>query len=184
MEPRLCKTTTAYRRGHSCETTLLALVEKWKNAVDCKKVVGVPSMDMSKAFDSLYHPLLIKKLEAYGLSSKATTLLHSYFSDRYCQVRINNYAESEWVRVNRGCSQGSNLGPVLWNFYQNDLPLNINKSELMMYAYDYELYVIGNDIVEIQTTLTDEGKLTSQTNYRVILKNIRPCALDQKMIWN
>mgnify|MGYP001800675578 CR=1 FL=1 len=157
MEPRLCKTTTALRRGHSCETTLLALVDKWKNAVDCKKVVGVLSMDMSKAFDSLYHPLLIKKLEAYGLSSKATTLLHSYFSDRYCQVRINNYAESEWVRVNRGCPQGSNLGPVLWNIYQND-----NKSESMMYADDHQLYVTGNDIVEIQTTLTDEGKLTTE----------------------
>ena len=60
---------TAYRKTHSCETTLLGLIEDWKQAVHSKQLVCVLSTDMSKAFDCLSHFLTIKKLEAYGFGS-------------------------------------------------------------------------------------------------------------------
>ena len=66
-DPTLYNRVTAYRSKHSCETTLLSLVEDWKQAVDNKELVTVLSTDMSKAFDSLCNPLIIKKLEALWL---------------------------------------------------------------------------------------------------------------------
>ena len=67
MDPILSDNSTAYRKSHSCETTLIRLVEEWKMELDCGKLVGMLSTDMSKAFDSLYSPLLIKKTRIISL---------------------------------------------------------------------------------------------------------------------
>ena len=56
----------AYRRQHSCETSLIKLTEDWRRCLDNKKIVVVISMDLSKAFDSISRQLLIAKLKAYG----------------------------------------------------------------------------------------------------------------------
>ena len=56
MNSKLSHNLTAYRKGQSCETSLIGLVERWKLAVDNRNVVGILSTDMSKAFDSLYPP--------------------------------------------------------------------------------------------------------------------------------
>jgi hypothetical protein len=78
IENKKSDNMTAYRKGHSCETTILKLVENWKIDIDNKKLVGVVSTDMSKAFDSLYPPLIVKKLEAYNFSESSLKLLRSY----------------------------------------------------------------------------------------------------------
>ena len=72
-------TITAYRAKNSCETTLIRLTEIWRAKLDSKKVVGVLSSDMSKAFDSLSPQLLINKLQAYKFSDKAIHLIRAYF---------------------------------------------------------------------------------------------------------
>ena len=73
IDPMLCNNLTAYRNDQNCETSLIGLVERWKQAVDNRNVVGVLSTDMSKAFDLLYPPLLINKLRAYGFSNNSLT---------------------------------------------------------------------------------------------------------------
>ena len=78
MDPILSDNLTAYRKTHSCKTTLIRLVEEWKMELDSGKLVGMLPTDMSKAFDSLYSPLLIKKLESYRFSDKALDLVSSY----------------------------------------------------------------------------------------------------------
>ena len=59
---------TAYRKSHSCETTLVSLVEQWKLARDEHQYVAILSTDMSRAFDSLQPPLMLNKLRAYGFA--------------------------------------------------------------------------------------------------------------------
>ena len=79
MDPILSDNLTAYRKTHIRKTTLIRLVEEWKMELDSGKLVGMLPTDMSKAFDSLYSPLLIKTLESYRFSDKALDLVSSYF---------------------------------------------------------------------------------------------------------
>ena len=78
--------------------------------LDCGKRVGMLSIDMTKAFDSLYFPVLIKKLESYRFSDKA--LVRSYFNNRQNRVRLASVPLTPWRVLKRGCPQGSCFGPL------------------------------------------------------------------------
>ena len=145
MEPRLYNNLTAYRRSNSCETTLLQLVEDWKTMLDSGKVVGLLSTDLSKAFDSLHPPLLLAKLKASDFSENALKLMKSYFLERKNRVRMRTGDISDWMESTRGCPQGSNFGPLLWNIFQNDLVTRSNDGDLTMYADDHQLYASGDN---------------------------------------
>jgi len=163
IEPYLNNCLTAYRKRNSCMTTLLKLVEDWKYSLDNKNVVGVLSSDLSKAFDSLFPPLLLAKLKGYGFSESALGLFRSYFSERKNRVRIGREITSEWREIDRGCPQGSNFGPLIWNIYQNDLVYNIgNSNQLMMYADDHQVYTEGQTSDVVQDALADEGNAISR----------------------
>lgn len=73
---------TAYRKRLSCETTLLILIEDWKQAIHNKQLVSMLSTDISKPFDSLSHSLMVKKLEAYGFDGRSLNLMQSFFDNR------------------------------------------------------------------------------------------------------
>jgi hypothetical protein len=64
FNPYLC----AFGRGHACQTTLLRLLEDWRNALDQNQYAAAVLMDLSKAFDCLPHDILLDKLSAYGMS--------------------------------------------------------------------------------------------------------------------
>ena len=119
MDPIFSPNITAYRKNHSWDTTLLQLVGEWKKEVDCGKVIAVLSIDMNKAFDSLYSPLLVKKLEAYNFCAKALELLRSYFNQSKNRVKLGPVYD-QWKEYIRGYPQESCFGPCMWNLYQND----------------------------------------------------------------
>ena len=95
----------------------MSLTENWKLALDEHKVVAVLSTEMSKAFDSLYHPLTLAKLRAYGVEERSLRLMGSYFTDCYNRVKLGSVV-SEWQVVTRGCPQGS----TIWTCYLKHLP--------------------------------------------------------------
>ena len=148
---------TAYRKQHSCETTLLMLMEDWRSAVDRKELVTILSADMTKAFDSLSYSLTLKKLDAYGFSSSSLELIRSFFDSRLNRVKINGHT-SEWRIMERGCPQGSSFGPLLWNMFQNDMAFHIPDSNLTLYADDHQLYVTGKTYEEVESTLVTQGQ--------------------------
>ena len=143
-DDRLGDGLTAYRKHNSCETSLIGLVEDWKLARDNRLSVGILSTDMSKAFDSLHPPLMLCKLKAYGFQDRALGLLCSYLCRRLGRVRIGSVASS-WRNLERGCPQGSVLGPLLWNIFQNDLSYNV----------DHQIYVKGKDICTVIAKLQE-----------------------------
>ena len=144
FNPTLSPRLTAYRKNHSCETTLVRLTEDWKHAIDRKELVTILSTDMSKAFDSLCHNLVIKKLKAYGFTNQSLDLIRSFLNDRYSRVKLGSI-RSEWSKMSRGCPQGSSFGPLLWNLFQNDMTMLVKDTNLFMCADDHQLYVTGSD---------------------------------------
>ena len=82
FEKILSKFQCGFRKGFSTQHSLLLMLEKWKHAVDNKKVFGALLTDLSKAFDCICHELLIAKLNAYGLSLPALKLVHNYLQNR------------------------------------------------------------------------------------------------------
>ena len=80
--------------------------------LDSRQVEGLLSSDMSKAFDSVSPPLIIKKLESYNFSGTTLNLLRSYFSHRQNRVKLGSVT-SQWKNTTRGYPQGSTFGPLL-----------------------------------------------------------------------
>ena len=116
------------------------------------------STDMSKAFDSLCHNLVIKKLKAYGFTNQSLDLIRSFLNDRYSRVKLGTIG-SEWSKTSRGCPQGSSFGSLLWNLFQNDRTMLVKDTNLFMYADDHQLYVTGSDCNIASSRLQYQGNL-------------------------
>ena len=99
-----------FRPQRSTEDILLYMTEKWRNAIDSGKTVAVLFIDFRKAFDTVSHPILIKKLSACGISGELLEYLQSYLSDRK-QYTVLNGTKSNLVKVEFGVPQGSLIGP-------------------------------------------------------------------------
>ena len=90
LSPHLC----GYRRGYSTQTALISMLEKWKLFIDNKGFAGGVLMDLSKAFDTINHQLLLAKLYAYGFSKQALAIICSYLSNPKQRIKINNVFSS------------------------------------------------------------------------------------------
>jgi hypothetical protein len=122
FNPYLC----AFRRDHGCQTTLLRLLEDWRNALVKNQYVAAVLMDLSKAS---FHDILLDKLSAYGMSTDSVSLLESYISNRKQQIKINSILSS-WADIQKGVSQGSILKALLFNVFINDIFYFVKKGTL------------------------------------------------------
>ena len=96
-------------------------------------------LDISKAFDSVNHDILLSKLACYGVSGKSLTWFASYLSCRHQQVCLQGLS-SQWGEIHVGVPQGSILGPLLFGIYMNDLPKVVGNCNLSLYADDMEMH--------------------------------------------
>ena len=103
--------------------------------MDNNEYVAAVLMDLSKAFDCLLHKILLSNLSAYGLSDEAVLLLKSYLSDRKQRIKLNTIVSS-WSEIKKGVTQGSILGPLLFNVFINDIFYFIEHGTLYNYADD------------------------------------------------
>ena len=103
-------------------------------------------LDLSEAFDTLNHTILLGKLKHYGIKDCAFNLLNSYLSDRQQFVQINNI-KSSLLPVKTGVPQGSILGPLLFIIYLNDFTHTSDVFKMISYADDSTLLTKLRDLI-------------------------------------
>ena len=150
---------SAFRKGYSCQSTLLNMIEHFKCALDRGEYIACISMDISKAFDCLSHCLTICKLHAYGLSSDACTLIASYLYQRKQRLKIGN-VKSEWKEMSKGVPQGSIWGPLIFNIFMNDLFYFVKNGNLFNYADDNSVSVNNKELDIVRRLLQSEAEVT------------------------
>ena len=109
---------------------------------------GVLFLDLKKAFDPVDHQILIRKLDLYGIKNRALAWFSSYLHGRTQVCTVNN-TTSSLKYIPCGVPQGSNLGPLLFLIYINDLPNCLKNSKPAMYADDTNLSVTGQTSSDI-----------------------------------
>ena len=133
-----------FRKGHSCVTQLIEVIEDWTKELDQQNSVDAIYLDFQKAFDTVPHKRLLNKLKGYGITGKLHKWLCNFLTERRQRVVLNG-EESEWSSVTSGIPQGSVLGPILFLLYINDLP-DVVKSIVKIFADDTKIYArVNND---------------------------------------
>ena len=138
----ITKNQSGFRPGDSTTNQLLYLLDEIHQAFDNTKSFEVRSvfLDISKAFDKVWHHGLIFKLEQNGISGNILKLFQNYLSNRKQRVVLNG-SYSDLSSVESGVPQGSVLGPLLFLVYINDLEINL-KSNVKFFADDTMLFSI------------------------------------------
>ena len=138
-----------FRGDHSTQTALGTALDHIYQALNDKQHVMGIFFDMSKAFDTVDHDLLLRKLDWVGVRGPALSWVRSYLVDRSQRVEMDG-VRSDSQNIKTGTPQGSCLSPTLFNVFINDLPLSLSsKGYPVLYADDSNVIVKGSGIAEI-----------------------------------
>ena len=146
-----------FRSKHSTNHALTSLTETIRDALDNSNFACGIFVDFQKAFDTVDHIILLKKLEHYGVRGRANDWFKSYLSNRSQYVSVNGFhSKSEIMKF--GVPQGSVLGPLLFLIYINDLRNAIYHSTVHHFADDTNLLYVNKNLKTIQNKVNKDLK--------------------------
>ena len=144
-----------FRKSHSTATALLECTNEWYVNLDRKLFNLVVFIDLKKAFDTVDHQILFKKLEHSGIKGQAHSLLKSYLTNRGQKCQLNGFVSSEQP-IKCGVPQGSILGPLLFLLYINDLPECLDNTRPRLIADDTNLTASGESMNDIEIAVNSD----------------------------
>ena len=156
----ISKNQSGFRPGESTIYQLIDITSNIYNSFEKHDETRALFLDISKAFDKVWHAGLLHKLKCNGISGNLYNLLENYLQNRQQRVVLNGIC-SDWKNLEAGVPQGSVLGPLLFLIYINDLTDNIS-SEMRLFADDSSLFTqvegvnithekLSKDLVTIST---------------------------------
>ena len=154
---------SAYRENHSTETTVCAINNDMTEIITNGKCGILVMPDLSAAFDTVEHKLLLEDLRAVGIEKNVYRWYKSYLENRKITVIISN-TRSEIKNLTRGVPQGSILGPLLFSIYTIELSkiLEKHKVKFKLYADDTQFYFpiesVEETTLKIDTIMKDIKK--------------------------
>ena len=133
---------SAYTKHRSTETVLLSVCNTITNAMSIQRLTGLCMLDLSAAFDTIDHGILLGRLSAwFGIHGCVFSWFSSYLMDRTLSVKVHEYSSSP-TNLKYGVPQGSVLGPILFNLYTTPLSSLISSHSLdhELFADDTQMY--------------------------------------------
>ena len=128
-----------------------------EEATDNDKAFGALLTDLSRAFDCLNHDLLIAKLHTYGIDIDSLNVLQDYLSTREQRTKVDSFYSS-WEAILSRVTQGSILGPLLFNIFMCDMFLILKATYFTGYADDNTPFVVRDNIADVIKSLQEIGE--------------------------
>ena len=158
---QIYKSQYGFRSQHSCENAVSELASEVIKGFQDGLYTAALFLDLSKAFDTLEHDVLLLKLEKYGIRGTVLSWFKSYLCNRKirvkCQVASSGKMEySEYQIVNYGTPQGSCLGPLIFLIFTNDLYRHLNHCASILFADDTTLYKTHRNLNYLRWSLQDD----------------------------
>ena len=142
-----------FRKKHSTIHAILEFINDTIGAIESKNSTLSVFLDLSKAFDTINHDILLQKMEFYGIRGIAHDWMKSYLSNRSQFVRHQNCSSNK-MSTTCGIPQGSVLGPLLFIIYTNDLPDCLSRSKRVLFADDTTVYLSSKNTNELYTNMS------------------------------
>uniref|UniRef100_A0A8C1QAV6 Reverse transcriptase domain-containing protein n=1 Tax=Cyprinus carpio TaxID=7962 RepID=A0A8C1QAV6_CYPCA len=143
---------SGFRKQHSTITAVSKVVNDLVKILDNKQGCAALFIDLSKAFDTVDHKILLQRLTLIGLSEHAVGWFNSYLTGRTQRLQVDGLASAS-LNILKGVPQGSILGPLLFSIYINNLCNNTNNTNYHFYADDTVLYCSGSTLGQAITNL-------------------------------
>jgi len=190
----LYKNQFGFRSNHSTLMAIIEMVDKITDAIDKKEYsVGV-FVDLSKAFDTLDHNILLYKLQHYGVRGVALEWFKSYL-DKRTQFVDYNGTNSSYLKIKCGVPQGSILGPLLFLLYMNDIASVSKILNLILFADDTNIFLSNRNLTTLIQNLNCELQLLnkwflanklslniSKTNFIIFTSKQRKADLENQIV--
>ena len=146
----------SFRTGHSTEHAIAQFVDQIYEAFEKNEYTLGVFIDLSKAFDTVDHSILLKKLELYGITDRNCAWIKSYLSNRLQYIQIDENSRTEFCVLKCGVPQGSILRPLLFLLYVNDLKNASSVLDRIMFADDTSLFYTYSNIRKLFSTMKEE----------------------------